>query len=126
MSKGPKTYSTIIEQIHNPYGPRKLYDREQIYRWLWDNSDSRGFIVYPKREVAERLEIERKMMYNIFNEFVYTGHLKVHGSGRNQKFECMWHPDLCDWSDRYYEVLVTLFKHRESRKSAARKKEEGN
>lgn len=125
MSKGPKTYSTVIRQIDNPYGPRKLYDREQIYRWLWDHSDRRGIVVFSKKEVAEKLEIERKMMYNIFREFVYTGHLKEHGSGVNQKFECMWHPDLCDWSEKYYEVLVTLFKHRESRKSVARKKEEG-
>ena len=100
-----------------------MYDREQIYTWLWNHSDSRGVVIYPIEKVSEMLEIERKMMQNIFREFVGTGHLRRHGTGAGLRHECTYHPSVCDWGDNYYTATMSLFKHRESRKSTARSKQ---
>lgn len=114
----PKTYSDIIPRIKIPkeLGGMYMYDREKIYQWLWANSDSQGIIIYSCQKCSQLLKIERKMMMNIFKEFVQTGHLIQDG----QKFECTYPPSQWDWGEEYLAATLSLLKDRESRKSRER------
>lgn len=92
-SKRP--HSKIIGRVQIPGQRGKpAYDREQIYRWLYENSDHRGIIIYNQREVAKRIDINYQNVCNIYSDFVRSGHLAKHGNF----FEVVYDPDDLDWS----------------------------
>lgn len=102
-------FSAVIgktESLPGRVGPRG-YDREQIYRWMWDHSDSRGIITVSQREVGRRLDITHYKMNQIFQEFVATGHLVKRGNS----FEVMYDPDILDWGSKFKEALLQLKKN---------------
>lgn len=96
---GKLKYSSIIDReplIEGQKGQRP-YNREQIYRWLYENSDHRGIIVFSQQDISKKLEIGYQNLSTIFSDFVATGHLRKHG----WQFEVMYDPDDLDWGDKF-------------------------
>lgn len=103
---GTMTFSTVVGQEEPLPGVRgrRAYDREHIYRWLYENSDHRGIVVYTQRAIATKLEISYQTLSEIFTDFCETGHLKKHGL----QFEVVYDPDDLDWGEKFKKAQVIV------------------
>lgn len=102
-----RTYSKVIS-TQRPRGNRgmHLYNRQEIYEWLYKNSDSRGMVVMTQKQVAERLGIRYQLISQIYSEFIAIGYIVKHGHHKNgAKFEIVHHPDELDWGDEFTEKI---------------------
>lgn len=105
---GKRKYSTIIDREPVPEGQRgqRPYNREQIYRWLYEHSDHRGIIIYTQQDISKMLEIGYQNLSTIFTDFVTTGHLKKYG----RHYEVVFDPDDLDWGEKFRSVHAKIRK----------------
>lgn len=104
-----RTYSKVIDREESVNGRRgqRPYRRDQIYQWLYDNSDSRGIVIYNQRQVAELLDIGYQNICQIYNDFIEVGYIIKH----NKKcFEIVHDPDDLDWSMDFQDELSRIRK----------------
>jgi len=91
--------STVIDReekavIEGSRGQRP-YRIDQIYQWLYDNSDSRGIVLYNQREIAVGIDISYQYVCTILSGLVQIGYLKKYGDF----FEVVYDPEDLDWPD---------------------------
>lgn len=103
-----RTFSSVIDRVESTGGKRGVrpYNREQIYQWLYDHSDSRGIIIYQQKEVAQKIDINYQAVCQIYKDFCDIGYLKKYG----KFFEVVHHPDELDWSAELEEELSRVRK----------------
>ena len=121
MPKKEKVESTVIDREpgRGKRGARP-YSREQVYRWLYTNSDSRGIVIFSQREVAKKLEIGYQNVCNMYSDFIRTGYINKHS---RTDFEIIYDPDDLEWDD---EVLEELSRARKIHQFEYRQKEKLN
>lgn len=103
-----RKYSSIIDREEPTPGKpgRRPYNREQIYRWLYTNSDHRGIVVFSQQDISKKLEIGYQNLSTIFTDFVTTGHLKKYG----RNYEVVFDPDDLDWGEKFRSVHAEIRK----------------
>ena len=102
----------VISYTHNSDPGRAGYNREEIFLWMYEHSDSRGIIVYNQRQVAQLLDISYQHLCYIYKDFVDVGLLKKHGS---RYFEVVPHPEDVVWDEAFNERLRKLNERSSSR-----------
>jgi len=111
--------SSVIsrEESHVVEGSRgqKPYRVDQIYQWLYENSDSRGIVIYGQREIAQLIDITYQSICTILQGLVKIGYLKKH----DDRFEVVYDPDDIVWTD---EVKMKLHEIRREFDLSAHKK----
>lgn len=104
----PHKVSAVVgksEQKHNR--GQKPYDREKIYRWLYENSDSRGIVIFTQRQVSEKLDISYQSISTIYTDLIDIGYMKKHG---RIYFEIIYDPDDLDWGEDFKQEQIKLRK----------------
>lgn len=103
-----RDYSNIISRGGND-GKRgfRPYSRQEIYQWLYDNSDIRGIVIYSQKEVAEKLGIGYQNISTIYSDFVKIGFMKKHSA---REFEVVHHADEVEWTEEILEKLSEIRK----------------
>ena len=103
-----RTFSTIIDRDELADGKRGVrpYNREQIYRWLYEHSDHRGIVIFSQRDVAKQLEIGYQNICNIYHDFVETGHMIKYG----KFYEIVYDPDELDWGESFRQTQSAIRK----------------
>jgi len=83
-----------------------VYNRQEVYEWLYKNSDSRGIVIMSQRKVAEKLGMRYQLISQIFSEFIAIGYIVKHGYDKNgARFEIVHHPDELDWGEEFLEKI---------------------
>lgn len=75
-----------------------LHDRENIYRFLWENSDRHGFIRLSQQEVSKELGVSFQRLHEIYLEFIDLGRMKKF----KNRFQVR-DPDGFLWDETYSE-----------------------
>ena len=110
---GPdRDYSAYLdrEDFKGKRGAR-AYDREAIYRFMFDNSDRYGIIRYKQPELARMLDVTKQFITYTMQDFVAMRMLVKHG---RDNFECMVDPDAFDWGITFQEKQSELRKSHQS------------
>ena len=89
----------------------RAYDREAIYRFMFDNSDKFGIIRYKQPELARMLDVTKQFITYTMGDFVTMGMLVKHG---RDQFECMVDPETFDWGVAFQEKQSELRKRHQS------------
>jgi len=77
-----------------------VYDRESVYRFLWDSRDYSGKVALKQGEVAAELGISYQAFSEIMREFVEMG---LVDKTRHQ-FTPKYNPDKIPWDGAYIEL----------------------
>jgi hypothetical protein len=86
---------------------RGSYNTEQIYRWLYTNSDYNGFVIYTQTEVARLIGIPYQTLSTIYSDFITIGYMKKINS---RTFEIVHDPDDLEWDEAYLKKMSGLRK----------------
>lgn len=89
-----------------------MHDREQLYRWLYDQCDPSNVIQISQGEVAKRYGISYQRLSIVMKEYQEMGMITKYG----HQFTVAYHPDRIPW-DKY---LVLRKKYVESQNSTDR------
>ena len=106
MAKERSPYLVQKEPKERIRGMR-AYDPEQVYRYLFDNSDRYGIIIYTQKDLAEAIKIQRETLNYFYQDFLAIGLLE---KVSRAKFKVMVHPDEFEWTDEVYDTLSRLRK----------------
>jgi hypothetical protein len=98
MTQGTGKKSPFFdEEDPDPNGGVTGYRRDQIYRYLFDNTDRYGIIVYSIIDLARAAQVDRHRLGFIFKEFVEMGLMDKVG----KKYRCLVDPDEYDWGEEF-------------------------
>jgi predicted transcriptional regulator len=76
-----------------------MYDRESLYRFLYENSNASGIISLSQGEVAKRIGVSYQQLSGIMKEFVEMGLIDKNG----HKFLVVYDPDKIPW-DKFKQL----------------------
>ena len=71
-----------------------MYDREKLYRFLSENTDSSGIISMSQGEVAKNVGVSYQQLSEIMREFIDMGLIDKNG----HKFLVVYDPDRIPWN----------------------------
>lgn len=70
-----------------------MYDRETLYRFLYDNLDVNGIVGISQGEVAKHIGVSYQQLSGIMREFIDMGLIDKNG----HKFLLVYEPDKIPW-----------------------------
>lgn len=76
--------------------PYKSFDREELYRLLWNDADRHGFLKRNQKDLAKEVGLSYQRLSEIMDEFIALGRVKKIG----RRFQ-LRSPDSFTWGSDY-------------------------
>lgn len=105
-SKSTKMISPYFGLSKRPGAGRRSYEPSHIYRYLFDNTDQNGVLLYTLNELARVAKVDYHTFSYLISDFEEVG--LVEKMDRQFKFKV--HPSQIEWNDELYEQLDELKK----------------
>ena len=90
---------------------RRPYEPSHIYRFLFDNTDKHGVVLYTLKELARTAIIDVNVLKYHISDMKKLGYITDHGRG----YRLLKTPSEIEWNDELYDKLDELRKTHFSR-----------
>lgn len=122
--KSTKHKSPYIGLSERDSGARRAYEPSHIYRFLFDNTDRHGVLLYGIMELADTAVVHRHLITRFIADMKTLGYMEdFHGKPR-----LLFKPSEIEWNEELYQKLDELRKthftsYRNNHKKKTKKKE---
>ena len=122
MTEGRKQSPYFDSEDEDVNGGVPGYRRDQIYKYLFDNTDRYGIIAYNINDLARAVEMDPSRFRTICSELVELGVMDKPSHG---KWRCIVDPDKYDWGDSFLKKSKEVRKQFQSYYRNKQRRENG-